>query len=133
MSGRGLFRIVVAVIGVGAFAVIAASTNSDADDERASLEPSAIRLAQIYTEGAFYAVVAVGVVLSAYVLSRAGEGEPPRASVSATASEPPDADTSSRVESARARRQVGQVESDDTSGMERDSEEQPPPEEGARL
>jgi len=80
LSGRGWLRVLVAVIGVGALIVIAVRTESDASDERDSSEASAIRLAEIYTEGAFFALTAVGFVLCAYVLTRAGEGDDPGSS-----------------------------------------------------
>ena len=63
------------IIGIGtaiALAIILISTTSAGGSELERSEPSAIRLAQIYTEGAFYAVVATGFALSAYILSRAG-------------------------------------------------------------
>ena len=63
------------IIGIGtsiALAAILINTTNAGGDELDRLEPSAIRLAQIYTEGAFYAVVATGFAHSAYILSRAG-------------------------------------------------------------
>jgi len=78
LSNRGWLRVLFAVLGALGLTVIAFATASNADDERALDEDaSAIRLAQIYTEGAFYAVLVVGGVLSGYVLTRAGEGESP--------------------------------------------------------
>ena len=75
MSWRGLLRFVSALAGGIALVLVVVSTESNANEERESSEASAIRLAETYTEGAFYAVVAAGGVLCAYVLSRVGEGE----------------------------------------------------------
>jgi hypothetical protein len=71
MSGRGLFRITIAIVAGVALLIVVFGTDSNADDERSSDEPSAVRLAEIYTEGAFYGVMITGGLLAGYVLSRA--------------------------------------------------------------
>lgn len=65
-----LLRWVIAIGTALALLAIYVSTNGAASDERGSLEPSAIRLAQIYVEGAFYAILAIGAAFCGYIFTR---------------------------------------------------------------
>jgi hypothetical protein len=61
----------IAAIGTAiALIAILSSTIEASDEELSSFEPSAVRLAQIFTEGAFYSVTAIGFLLCAYIFSR---------------------------------------------------------------
>jgi hypothetical protein len=118
LSGRGWLRVLVAILGVAALIFILVSTESDASDERGSSEASAVRLAEIYTKGAFFALIAVGFVLCSYVLTRAGDGDYPGG--------PPDELSPGKLEEERRTppEATAEVEGDWEEEVEEESREQ---------
>ena len=67
---RVALRWLVAIGTAIALIAILVSTSNAADDELSRLEPSAVRLAKIFTEGAFYSVTAIGFALCGYIFTR---------------------------------------------------------------
>lgn len=67
---RVALRWLVAIGTAIALIAILISTSEAADAETSRLEPSAVRLAKIFTEGAFYALVAIGMALCGYIFTR---------------------------------------------------------------
>lgn len=69
----GLGAVIRMITGISVFLVlivILINTIGAADSETSRLEPSAIRLAKIFTEGAFYAIVAIGCAFCVYITTR---------------------------------------------------------------
>ena len=64
----GLLRVVIGLLGLAAFAYLGWNTTQTVMNATTA---SAVQLIQLYAEGAFYGVVGAGLVLAAYVLTRA--------------------------------------------------------------
>lgn len=68
LSGRDIFRIVTAFIVVavllyiGGYTLVAASGTTATGDE-----PSAVQVIQVYTTGAFYVLITVGLAIAVYI------------------------------------------------------------------
>jgi hypothetical protein len=71
-AARSRYRRMIGIVLAVALVLIAIATITSASGETASGDsPSAIQLSQVYIEGCFYAIIAIGVAFGAYVFTRA--------------------------------------------------------------
>ncbi len=70
MPTRYSIRILTGCLTFIILGVILITTSNDAGSEMNSFEPSAVRLAKIYVEGSFYAIITIGCAFSVYVATR---------------------------------------------------------------
>ena len=64
------WRKVIAIAAGVALVVILIQTSSAASEETAHAEASAVRLAEIYVEGAFFSLTAIGGAFCGYIFTR---------------------------------------------------------------
>jgi hypothetical protein len=62
-----VIRVIVGLVLAGALIIVAASTVSDINNHP---DASAVQVTQIYAEGLFYGLVAVGIGIAMYILTR---------------------------------------------------------------
>lgn len=66
-SAARVIRVIVGLVLAGALIIVAASTVSDINNHP---DASAVQVTQIYAEGLFYGLVAVGIGIAMYILTR---------------------------------------------------------------
>lgn len=67
-----ILRMATGVIAAGLLIIILVLTEVQAGGKTSTgADPSAIQLAQVYVQGAFYAITVIGIAIAVYILTRA--------------------------------------------------------------
>ena len=70
MAPQHTIRLITGCLAFLILVIILISTSDAASSEMSLFEPSAVRLAKIFVEGSFYAIITIGCAFSVYIATR---------------------------------------------------------------